>query len=185
MKLTPLLTLLFVVFLTTPCLGEASFANITFLGDDALGGYFGNFTELAGLEEDTFEGGGGNPVSKLSDPIIDYFNMQFNTEYGWILFYGLVVLFLSLFVVPVFGGFILSFITYLVGTYYDFEFTVLAMVAMLILGIILFWRFTHKSDRIRSLRRVVLILFLLFLLALGAIIVLNALNIPIPMFTAV
>ena len=145
-------------------------------------GYLDEWLQSMGSDStsDEIMGGGGNPVSGFLDPIIDMINQGLGTTWGFLLVYTLLFLFAGYFLVPLVGGLIFSYLAYYVGSSFNFEYTFIAMLIAAVIGAIIFWRFTHKGDKLDHVKHVIKWLFILTLLAILALIGLKLFNFTIP-----
>lgn len=135
--------------------------------------------------DDVIGGGGGNPISGISDPVISLINDSLGTNWGFLIFYTFTALIMSIFLMPLVGGFILSYLAYIAGTIYNFQFTFILMIVAFIIGAFLFYKITRKSERLQRLRKVLLMLLILFIIVVILLFSANVLGVSIPGFNAV
>jgi hypothetical protein len=143
-------------------------------------------TILSGLGQNTTSddlfGGGGSPLTPITDPIIDSINEATGSNWGFLIFYSVVFLISSLILVPLVGGLIFSYIGYLLGTYFDLPFTFWLMIVMGIIGTFIMWKATHKSNRLGMIRKLVMALLVIVIIAVLAMVVLNFLKIDVKLW---
>ncbi len=131
------------------------------------------------LSSDDVVGGGGNPVSGVSDPIIQWINESLGTDWGFIYFYTITLLFVSLFVPSIIGFLLLSYVAYFVGKAWDVGNLFLIMLLAGLFGALIFWKFTHKSERVKSIRNIIKWIIILMVLGLIAFVGLSLAGIVI------
>lgn len=161
----------------------AGWENVTWINPD---GYVDTALQGLGMNmtSDNITGGGGNPLGQyVYDPIVNWFNETLGTKWGFILLIALMAIISGFVLIPLAGGFFVSYIGYLIGMVYELSYTILLMMIFFTIGFFLFWKFTHKSDltdKYRKLFKVLLVLYIVIVIALVAI---NAMGWVIPGLT--